>query len=81
MTAVPACTIALGADYQGRILAAFRRFDDDNMSDLHDIGDLEIPLSSPANTPAKPELISFRIDRAAACRGTRMLSIMLASEW
>jgi hypothetical protein len=82
--------VALGAGSQHRVLAAVRRFDDfddDDITDLHDAGDLDVAVDSPGSggepvpEPAKPTLIFFRIDRAACLGGTRVLSVMLATEW
>ena len=76
--------IGLGAATQARILAAVRAFDDfedDDLTDTHAIGDLEAPLCSPANIPAKPALIFCRIDPAPTPCRSRVLTIMLASEW
>ena len=84
--------VALGAGNQDRVLAAVRRFDDfddGDITDLHDVGDLEVAVDpcgsggegAPGHEPTKPALIFFRIDRAACLGGTRVLSVMLATEW
>ena len=76
--------IDLGAAAQARIVDAIRAFDDfedDDPSDTHAIGDLEMPLCSPVNYAAKPTLIFFRIDHAPTSCRSRLLTIMLASEW
>ena len=76
--------VGLGATTQARILDAIRAFDDfedDDPSDTHAIGDLEMPLCSPVNYAAKPTLIFFRIDHAPTSCRSRLLTIMLASEW
>ena len=76
--------VDLGATAQARIIDAIKAFDDfedDDPSDTHAIGDLKVPVSSKADTEAKPELIFFRIDPAPTPGSGRVLSIMLASEW
>ena len=76
--------IGLGATAQARIIDAIKAFDDfedDDPSDTHAIGDLEVPVCLKTDTEAKPELIFFRIDPAHASGSGRVLTIMLASEW
>ena len=77
--------VGLGATAQARIIDAIKAFDDfedDDPSDTHALGDLEVPVSSKADTEAKKhELIFFRIDPAPTPGSGRVLSIMLASEW
>ena len=75
--------LGLGAAAQARIMAAVRvfdDFDDGDLSDTHAIGDLEMPLCS-LNNAAKPTLIFFRIDHAPTSCRSRVLTVMLASEW
>ena len=76
--------VGLGATAQARIIDAIKAFDDfedDDPSDTHAIGDLEVPVCSKADTEAQPELIFFRIDPAPTPGSGRVLTIMLASEW
>jgi hypothetical protein len=76
--------ISLGAETQARIIAAvaaFDDFDDGDLTDIHALGDFVIAVHPNADAPAKPALIFFRIDPSpTACR-SRVLTIMLASEW
>ena len=75
--------VGLGATAQARIIAAVRAFDDfddDDLSDTHTLGDLEVVVS-PEGQSLRIELIFFRIDHSVGSGDTRILSIMLASEW
>ena len=78
--------LALGAGNVARILAAVRRFDDfddDDPTDAHDIGDLDVALDEPG-IARWSELIFFRIRDLAlpgASTPSLILIVMLASEW
>ena len=72
--------VALGAETQRRVIEAVRVFDDfdpDDPFDPHDLGDFEIEAGAPGQ-PGARLLIFFRID-GQGC--SRLLTLMLASEW
>ena len=84
--------IDLGLETQARVLAAVRAFDaftdfdDDDLTDTHAIGDLEVEIEEPGVHRWR-ELIFFRVDAFVleACprheASQLTLTIMLASEW
>ena len=72
--------VGLGAANQARNIAAVRAFtdfDDDDLTDAHAIGDLDVVIEEPGIHRWR-ELIFFKID---AIGNELTLTIMLASEW
>lgn len=73
--------LALGGEWQGRILravCAFDNFDLDDPWDDHSIGDIEVVIEQPG-VDSETALIFFTVTNEPGGEG--LLSLMLADEW